>query len=54
MDSESMRLGDASQMCRSPGRTKRATQFKVLGKENTWFVEGKLKTQGQEAGGNEL
>lgn len=33
---------------------RRATQFKVLGKENTWFVEGKLKTQGQEAGGNEL
>lgn len=50
-------------------------QFKVLGKENTWFVEGKKKktpgqeaentwfvkgkkkkqkTQGQEAGRNEL
>ena len=48
-----MRLGAASQMCRSPGLTKAGNTIESVGKENTWFAGGKFKTRGQEAGGNE-
>lgn len=53
MGSEMRKTSDFSVAHGSSILTEAGTHFKVLWRENTWFIEGKLKSQSQEAGWDE-